>query len=228
MIKKIINHFVSTFRKERFFLFSKYFSEEKGRLLDLGGGDGSYLSKFRDELINFDIYIADIDESALLEAKRRGFKVLKLNEKPPFPFSDKEWDVVFCNSVIEHYTGNKKNIYKMGMKNQFIPNAIKYQKLFALEVDRISKSYFVQTPHKFFPIESHTQFPLVGYLPRSVQVKLIMVINKFWIKRTQPDWKLLIGKDMKKLFPDAEIVIEKYLMLPKSIIAIKKEFIKTI
>lgn len=46
-------------------------------------------------------------------------------------------------------------------------------------------------------------------------------MNKFWIKKTQPDWNLLDKKDMKKLFPNSKILNEKFLFLNKSIIAVK-------
>ena len=47
-------------------------------------------------------------------------------------------------------------------------------------------------------------------------------LNKFWVKKTQPDWNLLTEKDMKILFPDAEIIVKKKLGMKKEIIAIKR------
>ncbi len=45
------------------------------------------------------------------------------------PFKDKSYDIVFSNSVIEH-VGN-----------------LEKQKQFADEVQRVGKSYFIQTPY---------------------------------------------------------------------------------
>ena len=82
-------------------------------------------------------------------------------------------------------------------------------------------SFFVQTPCRSFPIESHTQLPFVGWLPRPALIRVLRVSNKFWIKRTSPDWHLLGTREMAQLFPGAEIVCERFAGLTKSIMAIK-------
>ena len=46
--------------------------------------------------------------------------------------------------------------------------------------------------------------------------------NRWWPKRTSPDWNLLTTKDMREPFPEAEIIVEKSFGLAKSIIAIKR------
>ena len=217
----ISNRLHLKFQRNRFSFFMKYFSGKSGKLLDLGGADGSFLKGFRNELYNFDIYVADIDPKALLKAKINGFKTILLDETDKLPFASQEWDVVFCNSVIEHYTGPKKRIFSVTRSKEFIEIAQFYQKNLASEIRRIGKSYFVQTPHKYFPIESHTQFPFTGYLNRSMQVRLIKILNLFWIKKTQPDWSLLNMHTMKRLFPEAKIIIERWCGFPKSILAIK-------
>jgi len=91
------------------------------------------------------------------------------------------------------------------------------------EIERISKNYFIQTPHKLFPIESHTQFPFIGFLNRPFQMHMINMLNSFWIKKTQPDWYLLNKNQLQHLFPKAEIFVEKYFGFPKSLIALKYE-----
>lgn len=217
-----VNRLHSKFQSTRLSLFLKYFGGKKGRLLDLGGGDGSFLWKFHDKLLNYDIYVADINRNALERAKKRtGFKTIKLNENSKLPFIYHEWDVIFCNSVIEHCTGPKQRVITMRKTSEFKNVASRYQKAFAKEISRIGKSYFVQTPHKLFPIESHTQFPFIGYLSRPFSWILIKILNSFWIKKTQLDWNLLNEREMKILFPKATIHVEKFLGLPKSIIAFK-------
>lgn len=209
------------YQKKRFNIFFKHFGDKKGKLLDLGGADGAFLGRFRNNLVNFEISVADINDSSLLKAKKYGFKTILLDETALFPFHDKEFDIVFCNSLIEHYTGPKQKIFNLKKSEQFRNIAFKNQKFLASEIKRISKSYFVQTPYKFFPIESHTQFPFVGYLSRSLQVLIIGILNKFWIKKTQPDWYLLSIKEMQLLFSDAKIISENFFGITKSIIALK-------
>ena len=65
-------------------------------------------------------------------------------------FKIDSFDIVFSNSVIEH-VGNSKN-----------------RKLFASEIRRISKNYWVQTPHKYFPIEAHSGMPFWWFFPKKL------------------------------------------------------------
>jgi len=81
----------------------------------------------------------------------------------------------------------------------------------------------VQTPDKWFPVESHTWLPVVIVaLPRGLQLRLVGWLNRWWIKPTQVDWNLLTASDMARLFPEAEIVRERTLGLSKSLIAVKR------
>jgi hypothetical protein len=57
-------------------------------------------------------------------------------------------------------------------------------------------------------------------MPRNTQIKLIKFFNKFWPKKTWPDFNLLTEKEMKELFPEAKIVKEKSFLFTKSLIAI--------
>ena len=114
-------------------------------------------------------------------------------------------------------------IIKIKENRLFSELAFKYQLFFANEIRRISKRYFVQTPYKYFLIESHTWLPfIIVLLPRELQIRLIDFLNNTkWPKKTSPDWNLLTVKDMKMLFPDAQIILEKSLLITKSIIAVK-------
>ncbi|MBY0485157.1 MAG: class I SAM-dependent methyltransferase, partial [Gammaproteobacteria bacterium] len=96
------------------------------------------------------------------------------------------------------------------------------QSEFANEIRRLGKGYFVQAPYRWFPIETHSWLPFVGYLPRRLQVLLIRFTNRFWIKRTSPDFYLPTMEDMKHYFPDASILKEYALGMTKSLIAYRR------
>ena len=58
-------------------------------------------------------------------------------------------------------------------------------------------------------------------LPRRWQIKTLAFFGRHWIKQVQADFRLLTIKEMRALFPDAEIVLERYCGFVKSIVAIK-------
>lgn len=103
------------------------------------------------------------------------------------------------------------------------------QQEFAREVRRVGKGYFVQTPNRYFPVESHLLTPFVHWLPRCWQKKLLRNFT-LWRLITRPgqeycarfhaEVRLLSKAEMAELFPGARIVTERFLGLPKSLIAI--------
>lgn len=190
--------------------------------MDLGGGNGDFMLRLRKSL-NARYIVADIEKKAVDEACKRGFEGILLSESKPLPFENKQIDIVFCNSVIEHVTLPKDSL-KQDILNDELwkKKSFAIQKDFAMEISRIGKSYFVQTPHKHFPIEAHTWLPLVNWLPHNQTVWLTNITDKYWVKKVgYVDWNLLDINNMKELFPDANIKIEKFMGLPKSIIAYK-------
>lgn len=209
-------------RKWRAELFNSNFHlKDNHKILDLGSGTGNYFFQFVKP--NKNVFISDINPKLLKIGKKQfGYQTLLIDATIRLPFKNKYFDVIFCNSLIEHTSGNKKKILEMN-KTEFELYSYKYQKRLATEIRRVSRSYFVQTPYKFFPIESHTWLPIFFiYLPRNIQIKIIIFLNNHWPKKTYPDWNLLTIVQMQELFPDAQIILEKSFGLVKSIIAIKK------
>jgi SAM-dependent methyltransferase len=131
------------------------------------------------------------------------------------PFGDGSFDVVFSNSVIEHLA------------------TIERQRLFAAEVARVGKRYCVQTPNRWFPVETHLLTPWVHYLPKRWQGPLVrrwtvwaMLTGiqgerkHFYIEHYLADVRLLDRRELQALFPRATVVPERFLGLTKSLIAI--------
>jgi SAM-dependent methyltransferase len=195
---------------------------EDDRILDLGGGSGGHIAEIVPYRSN--VTIGELDAEALRRAAETyGFGGLHLDGGETFPVADGQYDLVFCSSVIEHVTGPKEIAYHTEDGQQFAASARAAQANFAAEIRRIAKRYFVQTPYKYFPIEQHSFLPFfVVLLPRRWQVRLMRFLFAHgWLKPVYPDFRLLTIEEMRALFPDAEIVLERYCGFVKSIVAIR-------
>lgn len=133
------------------------------------------------------------------------------------PFADSAFDLVFSNSVIEHVGGHER------------------QAAFAAEIRRVGKQVWVQTPDRQFPVEQHLHTPIVHWLPlrwRAAVVKRFTVWA--WVTnppRDEQEWyvqhflesvHLLSSGELQQLFPDAEILHERFLGLSKSLVAVRR------
>jgi len=205
-MKVLFKYFSYKSRQKRIEHFLKSFSlNSKTKLLDLGASNGEYTAKLikGTKLKKKNIYIADIDKKSLEQAnKNYGFKTILIKENQKIKFKDKYFDIVFSNSVIEHVTLKKKDIWNIKSSKKFKKESFINQSKFANEIIRLGKNFYVQTPNKYFLLETHSWLPFIQYLPRFVLIPFIKFMNKFWIKKNQPDWNLLDKKDMKKLFPN--------------------------
>jgi SAM-dependent methyltransferase len=226
-LSKIIWNFSAQARKKRAELFRSYFSiNENTKILDVGSENGTNIYNVLQNT-NYNagnVYIADIDINAIQKGERNyGFKTVLIDETGKLPFPDDFFDIVYCSSVIEHVTILKSDVWSWKNSDEFKTASFERQKSFAKEIVRLGKQYFVQTPCKTFPIESHTWLPFVGYFPRELFLPILKLSNRFWIKSAEPDFNLLDEDDMKKLFPEAKIISEKKYGLTKSVMAIKPD-----
>lgn len=222
MLKRVARAYGRRSRERRASLFHEYLRPGgDDRILDLGSEDGTHIASIVDRREG--VYIADISPEALERGRRKyGFETVLVPEDGSMPFPDGYFDIVFCSSVIEHVTVDKADAGDVRSGRAFAEAAFARQRRFADEISRVGRRYFVQTPNRWFPIESHTWLPGVGLLPRRVQVPLIRALNRFWVKRTAPDWHLLTKRQMSELFPDADIVSERSLGMTKSLIAVRR------
>lgn len=124
------------------------------------------------------------------------------------PFLDGSFDIVFSNSVIEH------------LRNRDA------QMQFASEVRRVGKCFFVQTPHRYFPIEPHYLTPLIHFLPRRLRVRAIRFsVRGLLTKPSREDCQRMVDEivllnrgEMEALFGPT-VRVERFLGLPKALIA---------
>lgn len=200
------------FRSKRFEFFKSLLNElpRPLKILDIGGTQSFWDSmNFNEPDVEITLLNLEIQKTT-----HPNFKSVKGNATKLSEYSDKSFDVVFSNSVIEHLF-TKEN-----------------QVLMAKEVRRVGKNYFIQTPNYWFPIEPHWVFPLFQYLPFSLKVFLTNNFSLGHIKKIKDKEKaieqvkeirLLTLKEMKELFPDAKIYLEKFFGFNKSLVAYKFE-----
>lgn len=221
VIRRIAARQREVWHSARAALFLRLIQPERGaRTLDLGGSDGEFMARVT-ESADCDVTIADIDPIGLARARERGFRTAMLTEGDTLPFDDGAFDIVLCNSVIEHVTVPKSVCVEKRFDNrEWIETSLSNQRRFAREIGRVGRRYFVQTPHRAFPIEAHTWLPFVGWLPHQTLVNVVRVTDRVWVKRCgYVDWNLLDEPVMASLFPDARLHVERVLGMPKSIIA---------
>ena len=178
------------------------------RVLDLGGGPSIWESV----PVPLDITILNLPggipsfELDSSEGKRsiHTFHYVEGDACNVHQFSDRSFDLAFSNSVIEHVGAKEK------------------QEAFAREVVRLGKSYWVQTPSAWFPIEAHTGMPFYWFYPEQLRAWLLRRSQKklpSWWTEYIAETRVLSRRRMAELFPDARVHVEFLFGLPKSYVA---------
>jgi hypothetical protein len=200
-------------RRRRFQLLLEMVEDVPGvvNILDVGGRprywemmmEGNSLSqRFNITLLNY--------AASHLATEHPNFTILVGDGRKMPQFADKQFDIVFSNSTIEHVGGFQD------------------QAQMAKEVRRIGRQYYVQTPNRYFPIEPHFVFPFFQFLPIALRAWTVQRfdLNGYARASTWEDAvqkvssiRLLTRTEMVQLFPEATIFEEKYYGLTKSFVA---------
>lgn len=188
-------------------LFFQNFSKNVPiRILDVGGAAYFWDTSNLPSLPNIEIILLNLREEKTTHPKIRSVVGDATNMAE---FAENSFDLVFSNSVIEHlYT----------WENQ--------QKM-ANEIIRVGKKHFIQTPNRTFPVEAHYAIPFAQYIPQRL---LYFFLTKTKLSRLQKwdpkdaqqyldEIRLLDLKEMKQLFPDSSMYLEKFMGMVKSISA---------
>jgi SAM-dependent methyltransferase len=211
-------------RHKRGVTFRKLFElDDTTKILDLGSESGTNISKILhgSSVKPSNVYIADIKPEAIEAGRiKHGFTPVLIDEAAGLPFEDAYFDIVFCSSVIEHVTVNKDEVWKLKSALDFRSKSLVRQQQFASEIVRLGKSYFVQTPYRYFFVESHTWLPFLSFVPRRLLIPILRITNRYWIKSTQPDWNLLTKTELAAMFPGAIVLSERFFGFTKSIMAV--------
>ncbi len=195
------------FRSRRLRRFARSFNvDEQTKVLDLGGAEYYWpWLEVRPRVTVANYAARDLKRVALDWVRADGRNL---------PFRDGAFDVVYCNSVLEH-----------------LPDEASREAM-AREIERVGLGYSVQTPNRWFPLEAHTLTPAFHFLPKRWQARLARNFT-IWGRLQRPsraeargfveNIRLLSARDLQGLFPDAAIERERFLGLTKSLIAVRQQ-----
>jgi hypothetical protein len=190
------------FRGKRARLFCHHLRPSpQDRILDVGGGYGDYFATvvpFREN-----VWVAEIDERILQRARQHGFQTALISTDGVLPFPDQSFDIVHCNSVIEHV---------------LVPE---HRARLASEIQRVGRNWFIQTPNRYFFLEPHTGLPFAQFLPEPLVRVLLRYMRRVW--DGDLEWSLLDRREILSLFPGGELVRERFLGLTKSLVVVGGE-----
>lgn len=188
-------------------LVSTNFSKDQAiKILDVGGAEYFWNESALLKRQNISIVLLNLEQKDILNPI---FKSLVGNATAMDEFEDKSFDIVFSNSVIEHL------------------KIFENQKKMADEIKRVGRTYFVQTPNKFFPVESHYALPFAQFFPKNLLFFLLTKTKLSRLNRWRPEdaaqyldeIKLLGATELLSLFPEANIYRETFVGLTKSVAA---------
>ena len=160
LIKKIILD-----ARENFFKHFIHFTEynDNQSLLDIGTTpsfdieQNIILEKTKN---NRNITCLSDQDCSILEKKYPNIKDFIIGDGTNTNFKDMSFDIVHSNATLEH-VGSYNN-----------------QIAFVKEASRISKNHvFIQTPNRFYPIDFHTNLPLIHWLPKKIHRKILKFIG---------------------------------------------------
>lgn len=210
-----VGSYANKLRKQRKKIYEQFFrdtyeeklnNKETISILDIGGTVEYWADMGFSYIDHVDITLANLELENVPESMENIHSIVA-DGTNLIQIQDKQFDFVFSNSCIEH-VGDLSTQARM-----------------ANEMRRVADHYYLQTPNYYFPIEPHFLFPLFQFLPLRVKAFLIYHFQLgFWIRgrskeeaeKFAAEVRLLRYKDLKALFPDADIKREKVLGLTKS------------
>lgn len=125
---------------------------------------------------------AGMQDASWLTQVYPGAKFIQLEAGKPLPFKDREFDCVYSNAVIEHVGSREDQI------------------AFVRELMRVSKSFYITTPNRWFPVEMHTHVPLLHLLPQKLFRYLLKLKGEAFYAE-EKNLKLLSRREILSLFP---------------------------
>jgi hypothetical protein len=179
------------------------------RILDIGGTNSFWENRGWSSRDDVEVVLVNLEAEDRVHANidPRAGDATNLAE-----FADGSFDVVFSNSVIEHLFTRDN------------------QAAMAREVRRLAPVYWIQTPNFWFPIEPHFLTPAWHWMPVGARVALLRRHRFGWrgpcpnpedAKAAVREIRLMRGRELTRMFPEAELRREKIGPFVKSFVAVR-------
>jgi len=156
-------------------VLSRYRDLSKSRILDIGSGSG-YLGRLMKKKAKRYIGIDFVDER-----KIRDFDFVQADALR-IPFKNGSFDIIVCNHVIEHVTGQKRLLEEISR---------------LLKKDGIC---YMTCPNRLWPMEPHLKLPFLSYLPKSLADIYVRATGKGKEYDIYPMTYYRFSKKLKKYF----------------------------
>lgn len=156
--------------------------KERTSILDIGVNDQEYspVDNYFEKRYPHPKNITVLSIQELIQFPKRYPKISTVVYRGgSFPFKDKSFSVVISNAVIEH----------VGSRNDQI--------FFINEMLRVGKKIYFSTPAKEFPIEIHTNYPIIHWLPKHFFNQIVNFSGKKWASGNYMN--LLSRKNLQQL-----------------------------
>ncbi len=121
------------------------------------------------------------EDGSHLQERYEGLRFVQVTPAEPLPFSDNQFDIAFTSAVVEHV------------------GCFEQQRAFVAELLRVAKRFFVATPNRWFPVESHTGIPLLHYLPPH-RFRAIIRDTRYSFWADERNLNLLDAAGLRRLF----------------------------
>jgi hypothetical protein len=202
---------IPAFRKRRMAAFLRLTRPSRGaKILDVGGLPSlngvpgfwqDYTDAFQVTLMNLPGSFQHFNKAELAP-----FKLLE-GDACTESATEPKYDLVFSNSVIEHVGSARK------------------QQSFARFVRAAGNAFWVQTPSPLFPIEAHCDVLFWWCLPMRLRRKTIVRWarggNRF-LAQQMASTRPISAHRLRQLFPDSQLLTERFIGFPKSQIAYRQ------
>ncbi len=127
-----------------------------------------------------------VHDGAFLEKRFPGMSYIRYDPQGNFPFKDGEFDVCYCNAVIEH-VGRPED-----------------RRRFVNEILRVGKKIYLTTPNRWFPIDFHKMIPFLHFLPQRWYRGILGMMGDTFYSQEQ-NLNLMTKRELARLFEEAGV-----------------------